>query len=353
MKILVRLPNWLGDAIMASYALEILRQAFKEVQFYLVGSKVAIELFKTQNFKNTTLLVDNTKCGGILSRILKTRQFAKKIPPCDIAITLQNNFPSALLLYFNNAAFKIGFSANCRRIFLDSSPKKPQNLHEAMRYATLIFKALEAFKKEIPQIKPKLYLNPINVESQILPLDFKGVKLLGVNAGAAFGSAKRWEVESFAKVAEHFLNKNFKILLFGIDSEREINEAILEKITESLKSGILNLCGKTNLSNLLQILPHLRLFLTNDSGPMHLASALNVKTLALFGPTRDDETSPFNAKNSRIISLKTLGIPLKCAPCMKRSCPLSRDSKDYHACMKNLSVKAVISELEAMLMEEI
>lgn len=91
--------------------------------------------------------------------------------------------------------------------------------------------------------------------------------------------------------------------------------------------------------------------LTNDSGPMHIASALGIPTLALFGPTNTQETCPFNAQNAHILSLETLGEKLPCMPCMQRTCPLSKDSKDYHACMRNLTPNFVISKIQSLISE--
>ena len=346
MKILIRIPNWLGDAIMATYALEMLFANFKNAHFYLVGSKVSTALFA--DYPNTTTLEDTSKKGGF--RILNLYKLAKKIPPCTLAFTFQNNFLSALFLCFNGAKLRSGFSTEMRSFLLHFHPKKPKTMHEAMRFAnlvqqTLLLKLQTPFK-QVPQI---LHLRTQNTQVE-LPQTFKDSKIIGINAGAAFGAAKRWEEAYFAEVIAHFLKQNYKIILFGVESENPINLAILSHLKPT--QNVLNLSGQTTIPQLIAYFSHLNFLLTNDSGPMHLAVALKIPTLALFGPTNAQETSPFNASFAQIISLETLGQKLACMPCMQRTCPLPTTSKDYHACMQNLTPELVICAMQSLLKEQ-
>ncbi|WP_299549805.1 lipopolysaccharide heptosyltransferase II [uncultured Helicobacter sp.] len=346
MKILIRLPNWLGDAVMATYALEMLFVNFKDAHFYFVGSKASIALFA--HYSNVTTLEDTSKKSGF--RILNLYKLAKEIPPCNLALTFQNNFLSALFLLFNGAKFRIGFAAELRSFLLHSRPKKPKNTHEAMRFATLAIQAIQHFKKQITTIKTQLYLQP-NPTNIALPNTFTNSKIAGINAGAAFGVAKRWGEAYFAKCIEYLLEQNYKILLFGIESEAPINTAILNYLPKDLQSSnsLLNLSGQTTIPQLMAYFSHLDLLLTNDSGPMHIAAALGIPTLALFGPTNSKETAPFYAPKATIISLETLGQKLPCMPCMQRTCPLLKDSKDYHKCMRSLTPELVILAIQSLI----
>lgn len=337
MNILVRLPNWLGDAVMATFGLEILYQTYPNAHFYLIGSKVSCELF--DHYPNTTTIVDTSKKATF--RIQALYKLAKEIPPCEIAITFQNNFLSALFLFFNGAKKRIGYANEMRSFLLTIHPKKYKNLHESLRFAKLI-------ETIIPNhsIIPKLYLKPPTTKITLPPY-FQNQKIAGINAGAAFGSAKRWKEEYFAEVIKDLLKQDFCIILFGVESENPINEKILSYLPKNEK--ILNLSGKTNIQNLMAYFSKLHFLLTNDSGPMHIAAALEIPTFALFGPTNQEETSPFNAKDSHILSLKTFHKSLPCQPCKKRICPLPKNSKDYHACMLNLTPSLVLPKIHSLI----
>lgn len=337
--ILVRIPNWLGDAVMASFALEILYQSYPEAHFYLVGAKSSLTLF--ENNPNTTCLADESKKSK--SRILTLWKLAKSVPQANLAFTFQNNFLSALFLWFNNAKIRVGYANELRSPLLTHHPKKPKNTHEALRFEGLVRLLIQNHT-----ITPKTYLQKPK-QTPLLPQNFINQKIIGINAGAAFGSAKRWEEEYFAQIIQELLALNFKIILFGVASENPINKKILSYLDNPKDSNILNLSGKTNLQELMAYFLKLDFLLTNDSGPMHIAGAFEIPTLAIFGPTDSTETCAFNAKNTHIISLQSLKQPLSCAPCKKRSCPLPKDSKDFHACMRDLTPKKILPTLFELL----
>lgn len=165
-------------------------------------------------------------------------------------------------------------------------------------------------------------------------------KTLGLNPGASYGSAKRWYPLYFAKVAQEFAN-DFDIVIFGGPNESEICDEIACQLS---KNGVkfTNLCGKTTIKELCEMIAGIAksggIFITNDSGPMHIAAAFKTPTIALFGPTRWRETSPYANENARILHLN-----LPCMPCMKRVCPLGT-----HACMKNLLPQMAIDAIKEL-----
>lgn len=345
---------------MATYALEILFSRFPKAHFYLIGSAASIALFA--HYPQVSIIEDKSKKAKF--RILNLYYLAKSIPPCDLGFTFQNNLLSALLLFLNGAKFRAGFNTEMRALLLTFRPKKPKNIHEALRFSTLVESALHLPQLQDLQVQnpnqnpppaPKLYLKQPALEVA-LPQHFKDSKIIGINAGAAFGAAKRWEESYFAQVIESLLQQNYKIILFGVASENAINNKILEHLHamphwKDLRENVLNLSGKTTIESLMAYFAKLHFLLTNDSGPMHIASAFEIPTLALFGPTNAKETCPFNAKNSHIISLETLGKPLACAPCMQRTCPLPKDSATFHACMRHLTPNLVLSKIQSIISE--
>jgi heptosyltransferase-2 len=153
---------------------------------------------------------------------------------------------------------------------------------------------------------------------------------VGVNPGAAFGSAKQWVPTRYAAAAERIAKERAaRVVLIGGPAERPLADAI----AGALRAPAVDLCGRTSLAELVGVLSRLELLLTNDSGPMHLASALGTPLLAVFGPTDWRETAPFGSGPQRLVRED-----VDCAPCMLRECPID------HRCMTRVAVERVVEE---------
>jgi heptosyltransferase-2 len=297
MNIFIELPTWLGDTIMSTPSIEALLEKYPEAKMTIFGSYVSTEALKAHP---NVLHVKLDESKKSTSRYFWLYKNARKFPKFDIAISFRNSFSSKFFLYFLNAKQKLQYQKN---LFQG---------HQVEKYA----KALHVKPKDL-----KLYQNPFNFTRPTL----------GINPGATYGSAKRWYPEEFAKVANHFA-KDFDIVIFGGPNEIEIAHEV-EKLIDT---KVTNLAGKTSITELIEKIAGLRLFVTNDSGPMHIAAAYKVPTVTLFGPTRYKETSQWQNPNGYIISHN-----LECAPCMKRVCPLKT-----HECMKGIKSDEVITVLE-------
>ena len=160
-------------------------------------------------------------------------------------------------------------------------------------------------------------------------------KLLGINPGSSYGSAKRWYPEQFAQVASS-LASEYDIVIFGGLNEMDIAHDIENYLIEYGTLNYQNLSAKTNIDELVNQIAGLDLFITGDSGPMHLAAAFEIPTIAIFGPTRHDETSQWMNEKSLIVKKN-----LECQPCMKRSCPLN-----HHNCMKEIKAYDVLKAVK-------
>lgn len=316
MRILVILPNWLGDAIMATPAIELLSQKYEDVKFTFVGSFVSIEALKYHP-KCEAYFVDETKKSS--SRLLATYTFAKELGSFDLALTFRDQFHSSLLLFFTNSKNSMAKKNWHSSLFVKSTLKARKNCHLVESYSSLISDAQPQDLKLF--IEPKKFTKPT----------------LGINAGATYGSAKRWYPERFAKVATHF-SKSYDILLFGGPNEVEMVGDI-EKLIEA--GNVINLAGKTNIKELCENIGGLDLFVTNDSGPMHIAAAYKVPTVSIFGPTKYKETSQWMNDHGELIRHE-----LECSPCMKRECP-----DKNHECMKSITHEEVIKQIEKLLSE--
>jgi len=322
LKILIILPNWLGDAVMATPAIEALCEYYPHARLTLVGSYVSIEALKHHPFCENAY-VDETKKSA--NRLLNTYQFAKKIGTHDIAISFRNQIHASLLLYWSSSVITVERASWHAKLLLTYAPELPQG-HLVEQYCTLTEKAIGS---KIEVISPlRLFIEPHHFERPTL----------GINPGATYGSAKRWYPEKFAAVAAHFSDA-YDIIIFGGPGETEMAGAI-EKELESLGiKNYQNLAGKTSIETLCSYIGGLSLFITNDSGPMHVAAAYQIPTVAVFGPTRHKETSQWKNRSSNIVRHE-----IECAPCMKRECPLG-----HHDCMKLIGAEEVITAVKNLL----
>ncbi len=301
MKILIEIPTWLGDAVMATPAIENLIKHYREADMTIVGSHVSIEALKQHPNVVQSILLDKS-----YTSLYKT---AKSLGHFDIAFSFRTSFRSKVLLYFIKAKQKFQFS------------KKYQNMHQVEKYNTFINQALHT---DYPATDLKLYIKPFHYDKPTL----------GINPGATYGSAKRWYPEEFAKVAIA-LSKNYNIIIFGGPTEIEIAGDIEDQIKKSGVNNVQNLAGKTSIVELISKIAGLSKFITNDSGPMHIAAAYKIPTIAIFGPTNHKETHQWMNSGETIIRKE-----MDCAPCMKRTCPLK-----HHECMKLITAKNVLDKI--------
>jgi heptosyltransferase-2 len=317
-KILVILPNWLGDALMATPAIEALCKVYSDAQLTLVGSYVSIEALK-HHPQCVRHYVDETKKKG--NRFLNSYRFAQELGAHDMAITFRNQLHSSLLLFWSGTPITAGRSSWHSQLLLTHSIKPLHPSHLVEQY------------RDIAQSLSPAPLVIENLKLHLAPHRYSR-PTLGINPGATYGSAKRWYPEKFAEVAREYADR-YEIILFGGPNEVEMANDI-----ESRLGGVsmTNLAGKTSVQELCERIGGLDLFVTNDSGPMHVAAAYGVPTVAIFGPTRHLETSQWMNEKSIIVRHD-----LECAPCMKRECPLG-----HHECMKSITSDEVIEAVKKL-----
>ncbi|MCG3657221.1 glycosyltransferase family 9 protein [Aliarcobacter butzleri] len=304
-EIFIEIPSWLGDAIMATPAIENLIKTYPDAQITLLGSFVSTQAF--QGYPNIKrVIVDDTKKSG--NRYKNLISLAKSIGRVDLAISFRRSISSKFMMFFIKAKKKF----NYRRL-------TKKEIHLCIRYNDFVNKVLN-LQNEVGDLK--LYFKPFNY----------GKPTLGINPGATYGSAKRWYPEEFAKIAIE-MSKKYDIVIFGGPSETNIAKDIENELVSKGITNYQNLAGKTTIPELIEKIAGLDLFITNDSGPMHIAAAYKVKTIAIFGPTKFTETNQWNNPNGEIVTKN-----LDCAPCMKRVCPLK-----HHNCMKNITAADVLN----------
>ncbi len=322
MRVLLILPNWLGDAIMTTASIESLCEHYPKIKLTLVGSKASIEVLRYHPLCEQ-VFIDETK--KTLFRLANTRSFAQQLGSYDLAISFRNNIYSNLLLYLTKSKKSIARASLSSRLFLSDSVCIDKQTHLVEQYQKLVDRATGT---TTIAGRLRLFIEPYRSDK----------RALGINAGATYGSAKRWYPDRFAKVAARFSDR-YSIVIFGSQDEVEMADEIEDYLKQYGVTNYTNLAGKTSLQELVATIASLDMFITNDSGPMHIAAAYRVPTVCIFGPTRYKETSQWSNPNSILIRED-----MECSPCMKRECPTGG-----HECMKSINSDRVIESVERLI----
>mgnify|MGYP006093308071 CR=1 FL=1 len=302
-KALIELPTWFGDCIMSTPAIENIINHYSNIEITVIGPHSSVEIIKNHPKVVKTINIDS-KTKSLFVPFNKFGIF-------DVFFTFRGSIRAKLLKFSIKATKKYQFNH-----------KDYPNRHQVEKYVDFINHSLSSNYKAGNLIS---YINKSNNNNS---------KILGINPGASYGSAKRWYPEQFAKVAVALSNK-FDIIIFGGIGETDFAQEIERYLISKNISNFQNLAGKTSISELTNYISNLDIFITGDSGPMHLAAGLQIPTIAIFGPTNPIETSQWGNSNSIILKKN-----LDCQPCMKRTCPLR-----HHNCMKLIEAKEVIDSI--------
>lgn len=314
---MVRATNWLGDAVMSLPAIRSIRQIFSHAEITLVARPWVADLYGRETAIDRVIAYDAKTLG-------EKRHFARGLrrERFDCAILLQNAFEAAWMAWTARIPERIGYRRDGRGLLLTRAIPVPAPgeipRHERFYYLELLRRAgmMEHFP---PADVIRLEGLAGAREAGLRRLAELGMRepVIGVSPGAAYGNAKRWLPERFAQTARRMTGS---VVVFGSAGEREWCENI------AAQAGALNLAGQTTLREFIELAAACRFFLTNDSGAMHVASALGVPTLAIFGATDDTTTGP-SGPLARVVREHA-----ECSPCLLRECPID------HRCMTRVTV---------------
>jgi len=308
MRILIELPTWLGDCVMATPAIENIVNFYNDAEITFVGSFVSTESMKNHPKSTKTMILDK--------KYTSLYKASKELGNFDVFFSFRSSFRSKFLKFSILAQNKYQFDK-----------KKYINCHQVEKYNNFVDDSLGV---DSSPGKLKLYTNhqPSNIVHN---------PTLGINPGASYGSAKRWHPEEFTKVVSELANQ-YDIIIFGGSGEKDIAMDIERLLIKKGVKNFRNLAGNTTIPELINHISGLDLFITGDSGPMHVAAAFQVPTVAIFGPTKDDETSQWMNNKSVIVKKN-----LDCQPCMERTCPLQ-----HHNCMRLVKAVDVLSAVKRL-----
>ncbi len=347
-QIAVRVTNWLGDSVMSLAAVRELRRHHPGARIVLVAQPRVAGFYRWVG--EVDQVVEYNPAGdGARWRVLLRLARELRRRRADTYLCLQNAFEAALLGRLAGIPRRIGFATDGRSLLLSRAVKIPPELdrhHQVYYYLALLHGAGLSpvdYLRE-PSFRPDIRLRPTPemeaaaadcLRREGVPNDFP---LVGVHAGAFFGSAKRWFPERFAEVLRTLRGEfPVRFLLLGAASERTLAETIQR---EAGGEAIHDLCGRTTLAELVAVIGRCRLFLSNDSGPMHVAAAFQIPQVALFGSTDPVATGPFSTHAS------ILKKPVECSPCFLRECPLDL------RCFKAIGVGDVLERVRELLYRE-
>ena len=324
-RVVVRATNWLGDAVMSLPAIRAIREVFPHAHVAVVARPWVADLYSRERSINRVIAYP-------AKTFAEKRAFAARLRAehFDAAILLPNSFDSALTMWMAGIPERIGYKRDARGMLLTRAIPVPEPgdipRHERFYYLELLRRA--GMMERFPAAGP-IELDGIEAarEAGARKMADLGVAqpVIGISPGAAYGNAKRWLPERFAAAAAKVAReRGAAVLVFGSAAERALCTQVADAVP-----GARNLAGETSLREFIDLTAACSLFLSNDSGAMHIASALGVPVAAVFGATDDTATAP-SGRRSLVIREHA-----DCSPCLLRECPID------HRCMTRVTADRV------------
>jgi heptosyltransferase-2 len=327
-KIVIRATNWLGDAVMSLPAIRAVRDAFPGAYLTVLARAAVADLYAREEAIDGVMLYagDRRRAAAEMRR----ENF-------DCAILLPNSFDAALAVCLARIPRRIGYRHDGRGWLLTDAvpPPEPGEIprHERFYYLELLRRA--GIIHEYPactdiRLDGRQTARAAGLEAlRNAGLLERNACVIGVSPGAAYGDAKRWLPERFAETAVLVARAHAaSVALFGAAAERELCASLAGAVRAD-GIAVHNFAGETTLGQFIDLAAACLLFLTNDSGAMHVASALGVPTVAVFGATDDTATGPTGAW-ARVVREQ-----VECSPCLLRACPID------HRCMTRVNTDRV------------
>lgn len=319
------MPNWVGDAVMASPLFIDLKSKYPDLKITLMCQGAIGQLFSQEPIADHILSFK--KPSGFIHKLHQSdliRELRKG--EYDTGILTTNSFSSAWWFWRGLVKRRIGFEGRGRSLLLTDAipfPKTRNDQHLVKTYKEL----LKPFDIQVSNTLPRLIVTEEEKKGALNLLcqeGYKNGKLIGINPGAAYGSAKCWLPDRFRELAKSLIHAGCHVIFFGDSTQRKM----VDEITENLGPNLINLAGKTTLRELMAYISLLNVMVANDSGPMHMAYALKIPVVALFGPTSEKISGPLGMS-------ETVHKHVECSPCFKRTCPID------HRCMTRIETKEV------------
>lgn len=343
-KILVRATNWVGDAVMSIPALQALRAQFPHAHISILARPWVAGLYGREPFCDELIPYDAPRgWEGFTEKLDISAQL--RVRHFDCAVLLQNAFEAAVLVRMAGVPVRIGYATDGRSWLLTRAIPVPRPdetpRHQQFYYLELLKRANLIDSYPLDGI---IRLSGAHAAAEKGRERFQQASItgpvIGVSPGAAYGGAKRWLPERFAEASTRIAReRRATVAVFGAREELAVCEGVQQHV-EALGQACVNFAGATSIADFIEMAAACDVFLTNDSGPMHIASALGVPTVAIFGATDHIATGP-TGPLSRVVRE-----PVDCSPCLLRECPID------HRCMTRVTAERVVQTAASLLQIE-
>lgn len=341
MKILVRATNWVGDAVMALPALQAIRRREPRAHIAVLARPWVAELYRDQGFADRLIVFDH---AGRHAGILGVEGLAIELrgERFDVALLLQNAFQAAWIARRAGIPQRIGYARD-RRSWLLTQPvplPQPGEIPSPEPYYYLELLRRAGWLEQLPQLAAVTMRVSEearrNGESKLRAAGAReGSRRVAIAPGAAFGTARCWPLERYAALADRTIAElDTDVVLIGSAADRDT----AQRIAGAMRSKAVMLAGHTTIGELPGALLACGAFVGNDSGAMHVAAAVGLPVVGIFGPTDPQATAPLSNR------LTVVREPVECSPCFLRRCPVD------HRCMERIEVARAFDALRASLL---
>ncbi len=329
-RILIRSANWVGDAIMSTPAIQTVRKGFPQAHITLLAKPWVMPVFAHNPHVDRLMVYDRQdRHKGPMGLWRLTRELREV--DYDLAILFQNAFEAALIAWMARIPHRLGFTTDGRSLLLNHRMRSWPGLkkgHLVDYYLGLLTEA------GLTPAQRRLKLFLVDSERRTAGQQLKDLgipedaPLIGINPGATYGTAKRWPSERFIALSRRLIAAlGAHVLVFGGPGETDLGD----RIATATGHGCVNLCNRTSLREAMALIDRCKAFVTNDSGLMHVAAALDVPLVAIIGPTDAVATGPV-LEAARLVQQKDA---CDQAPCLRPHCPID------HRCMTRIDVDTV------------
>jgi heptosyltransferase-2 len=336
-RLLIRSTNWIGDAVMTTPAVRTIRKGFPNAHISLLAKPWVAPVFENSEHIDRLLIYDgDNRHKGFFGKFhlatdLKGYNF-------DAAILLQNAFEAAFISFLAGIPLRIGYSRDARRLLLTHAvpcTNEIKTKHQTEYYLNILRGiGIENENRDLYlklNQSDRFRAEKILSERQVSLDD----KIVGINPGATYGPAKQWPADRYARLADRIIAfSGARVIIFGGPGDQRLGQIISRK----MQHLPVDLSGQTSLGEAMALIERCDLFITNDSGLMHVAAALDVPLVAVFGSTNPVATGPMGSKS------KVVQADVPCSPCLESEC-----MEGHLKCMDQIDVDQVFDVVKEML----